>query len=74
MTKAEIDYLSKLYIMLAKMRLTTEGALHLYEDEIPMAFESYSIEAQALNAMGVALYTLRELILSLQQEFPKEPD
>lgn len=68
------NYLSDLYLTLANMRITVEGALYLYDDESLPNYSAFSAEAQIFDAIGVALLNLREHIVKLQATFPKERD
>lgn len=74
MVTPEADYLSDLYLTLANMRVNVEGALYLYDDETLASFKAHTIEAQTLDAIGVALLNLREHIVKLQATYPKETD
>lgn len=70
------DYMDIAIDLLSEMRLVVEGAVTLFEDELPilmrMARDNHENEAlSALNDVGDALYLMRRHIKRLQAEHHK---
>ena len=72
----EEDYMDIASDLLSEIRLVVEGAVNLFEDELPvlirMARDNHANEAlSALNDIGGALYLMRRHIKRLQAEHHK---
>lgn len=78
-TKPEppVDYLFDVGLALQEMRLLAEGAILLYTDEtsdllvLARSHDRYTL-AEAYSTVGCALYSLRDLILRLHNDYIEE--